>query len=132
MTAYKIAAGLAGAAYLNARLGNDLAMASGLINARIGLAGENRRDQNSLYYYFDRAHKKKGDADCYVCEDQTLSFNQVAIGSFPSVSSLCFPHLTDDLEHVYRTEVNRLAHWLLSQGLQVSLLSSIALIRETV
>ncbi|GAA5836202.1 hypothetical protein JCM5353_001936 [Sporobolomyces roseus] len=94
MTAYKIAAGLAGAAYLNARLGNDLAMASGLINARIGLAGENRRDQNSLYYYFDRAHQKRGDADCYVCEDQTLSFNQVAI------------------------EVNRLAHWLLSQGLQ--------------
>jgi len=57
-------------------------MASGLINARIGLAGENRRDQNSLYYYFDRAHQKRGDADCYVCEDQTLSFNQVAIGQF--------------------------------------------------
>ncbi|GAA6015954.1 hypothetical protein JCM11491_007124 [Sporobolomyces phaffii] len=93
-TAALVAGGLAVGGYLNARLGNDLSMASGLINTRIGLASANRRDENSIYYYFDRAHKKRGDADCYVCEDQTLSFNQVA------------------------QQVNRLAHWLLSQGLE--------------
>ncbi|GAA5940572.1 long-chain fatty acid transporter FAT1 [Sporobolomyces koalae] len=88
-----VAGALAAGAYLNAKLGNDLAMANGLINARIGLGTANRRDENSIYYYFDRAVKQQGDADCYVCEDQTLSFNQVAV------------------------EVNQLAHWLLSQGL---------------
>ncbi|GAA5915705.1 long-chain fatty acid transporter FAT1 [Sporobolomyces salmoneus] len=88
-----VAGGLAVGAYLNAKLGNDLRMASGLINARIGLASANRRDENSIYYYFDRAQKQRGDADCYVCDGVTLSFNQVA------------------------KEVNRLAHWLLAQGL---------------
>ncbi|GAA6064281.1 hypothetical protein JCM10212_000947 [Sporobolomyces blumeae] len=92
--AVAVAGGLAAAAYVNARLGNDLRMASGLVNARIGLARENRRDENSLYYYFDRAVQARGDADCYVCDGHTLSFNQVNL------------------------EVNRLAHWLLSQGLE--------------
>lgn len=89
-TAALVAGGLA---YLDARLGNDLKMASGLVNARIGLATANRKDENSIYYYFDRASKQRPDQDCYVCQDQTLTFNQVA------------------------KEVNRLAHWLLSQGL---------------
>ncbi|GAA5980572.1 hypothetical protein JCM5350_004351 [Sporobolomyces pararoseus] len=88
-----VALAAGGIAYVNARLGNDLKMASGLINARIGLASANRRDENSIYYYFDRAVKARKDQDCYVCQDQVLSFEKVSI------------------------EVNKMAHWLLSQGL---------------
>ncbi|GAA5973711.1 hypothetical protein JCM21900_004997 [Sporobolomyces salmonicolor] len=84
-----VAAGaIAAAAYANARLGNDLVLASGLVNARIGLAVANARDKNSIYYYFDAAQHRQRERDCYVFEGQTLSWSQVAI------------------------EVNRLAHWL--------------------
>jgi hypothetical protein len=92
-----VAGGLAVGAYLNARLGNDLSMASGLINSRIGLASANRKDENSIYYYFDRAHKQRGDADCYVCDGYTMSFNQVAKGLnyTPSFLSLLIRTFTD-------------------------------------
>ncbi|BGP09813.1 hypothetical protein JCM10049v2_005687 [Rhodotorula toruloides] len=93
------ATALAGASsfmYLDAlwRMGEDYKLARGIVKARVALALNNRRDRNSIYYVFDDAHRKRGDADCYVCDGVTYSWNQVAL------------------------EVNRLAHWFLSQGIK--------------
>ncbi|GAA5822938.1 hypothetical protein JCM3770_002180 [Rhodotorula araucariae] len=88
-------AGASALAYLDARyrIGDDLRLARGIVKARIALRLNDRRDRNSIYYVFEDAAQKQRDHDCYVCEGTTLSWAEV------------------------QTAVNRLAHWLLSQGL---------------
>ncbi|BGP41961.1 hypothetical protein JCM10449v2_005958 [Rhodotorula kratochvilovae] len=88
-------AGASALAYLDARyrIADDLRLARGIVKARIALRVNDRRDKNSIYYVFEEAAQKQGDRDCYVCEGTTLSWAEV------------------------QTSVNRLAHWLLAQGL---------------
>ncbi|TNY18949.1 putative bifunctional fatty acid transporter/acyl-CoA synthetase FAT1 [Rhodotorula diobovata] len=83
-------------AYLDARyrITEDLRAARGIVKARLALNRNNRNDRNSIYYVFESAADKERDRDCYVCEGVTLSWRQVQLS------------------------VNRLAHWLLAQGLQ--------------
>jgi len=125
-------------AYLDAkyRLADDLRLARGIVKARIGLKVNDRKDRNSIYYVFEEAALNRTDADCYVCEGTTLSWTQTQLGAsqpssavlsvLPSESPgerasvaltqplplLPLPHLPPD------AAVNRLAHWLLAQGLQ--------------
>ncbi|GAA5864950.1 hypothetical protein JCM8547_004245 [Rhodosporidiobolus lusitaniae] len=90
------AAGLSLAAYLDARLrlADDLTLVKAVAGARLAMASNNRNDRNSLYYVFEKARDKREDEDCYVCDGVGLSWNQVA------------------------EESNRLAHYLLAQGLE--------------
>ncbi|GAA5903126.1 hypothetical protein JCM8208_000458 [Rhodotorula glutinis] len=83
-------------AYLDAkyRLADDLRLARGIVKARIALKVNDRKDRNSIYYVFEDAALNRTDADCYVCEGTTLSWTQTQLA------------------------VNRLAHWLLAQGLE--------------
>ncbi|GAA6004263.1 hypothetical protein JCM10207_002512 [Rhodosporidiobolus poonsookiae] len=91
-----IAGAVAGAAYLDARWKGheDRKLIKAHAKTLVALARMNRNDRNSIYYSFDTARQTKQDDDCYVCDRLTLSYNQVAL------------------------ESNRVAHWLLSLGLQ--------------
>ncbi|GAA5989279.1 hypothetical protein JCM11641_003860 [Rhodosporidiobolus odoratus] len=90
------AATTAAAAYLDARLDlrSDLRLVSGVVAARLALQRDQRRDQNSIWYYFERSVHKRGKQECLRCEGTTLSWNQVYQAS------------------------NRLARYLLSLNLQ--------------
>lgn len=85
-------AGASSFMYLDAlwRMGEDYKLARGIVKARVALALNNRRDRNSIYYVFDDAHRKRGDADCYVCDGVTYSWNQVALGELALVHTLVY------------------------------------------
>ncbi|GAA5907150.1 hypothetical protein JCM6882_008376, partial [Rhodosporidiobolus microsporus] len=97
LTALALTAGLSStAAYLDAKLdlAQDVRIARGVVAARVALARSQRSDRNSVWYLFEGARDKRGDDECYVCEGTRVSWNEVYDQS------------------------NRLAHWLLAQGLE--------------
>lgn len=91
-----LAAAAVAVSYLDAKhfIAQDLKKAAGLIDVKISLAMNNRRDKNSIWYTFENQAIKRAAAECYVCEGQSLSWEQVNIGS------------------------RRIAHYLVSQGIK--------------
>ncbi|GAA6031356.1 hypothetical protein JCM8097_005619 [Rhodosporidiobolus ruineniae] len=84
------------AAYLDAKLdlSYDWKLIRGVIGTRLQLARGQKQDKNSLWYTFEATAKKRGAADCYVCDGVALSWNEVY------------------------DQATQLAHWLLEQGLE--------------
>ncbi|KAK4046689.1 hypothetical protein OIV83_005892 [Microbotryomycetes sp. JL201] len=91
-----VVGGLAAFAYLDSKyfLGDDARKGLGLVKVTRKLNSAKRNDRVSIYNYFRDSVKKRGDAECYACEDQSLSWNEVQI------------------------RVNQTANWLLSRGIK--------------
>ncbi|GAA96919.1 uncharacterized protein L969DRAFT_105494 [Mixia osmundae IAM 14324] len=78
-TAIKAAAGILGWMYLDAQHGisADRAKGAGLIAGSLSLKRNDRADENSLYYKFEKSVKKSPDAVCYICDGKSLTWKEV-------------------------------------------------------